>query len=117
MNRLKLWDGLIIATLGGMIAWTLSVPFPYPNQDPWPFVGDVSGRPVVAVTEDSPGWDCLRQGNVTCRVDGVLVTSLEGLPADPFGRCVFLLEIVKRIDPDGVTYADGVCGPVRAQLG
>ena len=72
---------------------------------------------VVASTEDSPGWDCLRRGNVTCRIDGVLVTSLEGMPSDPFGRCVFLLEISKRLDPDGVSYADTVCGPVRAQQG
>lgn len=71
----------------------------------------------TAVTEDSAGWDCLRQGNVTCRIDGVLVTSLEGLPSDPFARCVFLLEISRRVDPDGLTYADTVCGPIRQQLG
>lgn len=70
-----------------------------------------------AVTEDSPGWDCLRQGNVTCRVDGVLVTSLEGLPADPFARCMFLLDIGRRVDPDGLTYVDTVCEPIRSQLG
>lgn len=70
-----------------------------------------------AVTEDDPGWDCLRQGNVTCKVDGVLVTSLEGLPADPFARCVFLLDIGRRVDPDGLTYVDSVCDPIRTQLG
>lgn len=59
-----------------------------------------------AVTEDSPGWDCLRQGNVTCRIDGVLVTSLEGMPDDPYGRCVFLLGISERVGGMAFTVCD-----------
>jgi hypothetical protein len=70
---------------------------------------------VPAMSEDSPGWDCLRQGNVTCRIDGVLVTSIEGMPDDPYLRCVFLLGISARVG--GVDYSDDVCTPIAGQRG
>lgn len=77
------------------------------------------GQPVppAVITEDDPGWDCVRQGNRTCRIRGVLVTSIDDMPSDPFARCVFLMDIPGRIDPDGLTYADTVCEPIRGQLG
>lgn len=64
-----------------------------------------SSRP--AMSEDSAGWDCLRQGNVTCRIDGVLVTSIDDMPSDPYERCVYLLGISERVG--GIGYADEIC--------
>lgn len=80
-------------------------------------VASLVTRPAPAPSEDSPGWDCTRQGNRTCRIDGVLMTSIDDLPADPFARCVYLLDIGRRIDPDALTYVDTVCEPIREQLG
>lgn len=62
-----------------------------------------------AVSEDSLGWDCLRQGNVTCRIDGVLVTSIDDMPTDPYDRCVYLLGISERVG--GIGYAN-VCDSI-----
>ncbi len=64
-----------------------------------------------------PEWDCVRMGNRTCRIGGVLMTSIDDMPSDPFARCVYLMDIPRRIDPDGLTYVDTVCEPIRQQLG
>ena len=66
-----------------------------------------------AVTEDSPGWDCLRQGNVTCRIDGVLATSIDDLPTDPYDRCLYLLGISERVG--GIGYDDSMCETIREE--
>lgn len=76
------------------------------------------GHPATGViTEDDPRWDCVRMGNRTCRINGVLMTSIDDMPTDPIGRCVYLMDIPRRIDPDGLTYVDSVCEPIRQQLG
>lgn len=113
---------LAIATLAavGGFAFAMalaSTPNGLPDSLVRPIVSANATQAPRAVTEDSPGWDCLRQGNATCRIDGVLMTSLEGMPSDPFGRCVFLLGISRRVDPDGLTYVDQACEPIRQQLG
>ena len=98
--------GTVVLTVGmfagGLVA---SVSSPSPSTPP-------GGPGLSADSEDSPGWDCLRQGNVTCRIDGVLVTSLEGMPPvdQPYERCVWLLKLPERLgDP---SFHASMCGPV-----
>lgn len=90
--------GMTLVMLGGLVAEALK-----PNA------------PVI--TEDSAGWDCLRQGNVTCEVDGVLVTSIEDMPpaSDVLGRCEWLLSLPERVLEPG--YAPELCEPVAQNRG
>lgn len=80
-------------------------------------VSDALKSAAPVVTEDSAGWDCLRQGNVTCEVDGVLVTSLEDMPpaSDVLGRCEWLLKLPERLLEPG--YAPEMCEPVAQNRG
>lgn len=106
---------VLIAVTGMGIGWvTLGTPV---ERARWAEPTTATVTTLDAKTEDDAGWDCARQGNLTCRIDGVLMTSVEGMPADPYGRCVFLLRIAERVDPEGVAFSDQVCGPVRGQLG
>lgn len=78
-----------------------------------PAVPDLSPVPPAVATEDDPGWDCLTQGNRTCRVGGVLVTSLDDMPplSMPYERCIYLLKLSERLDPDfefSITLCDSI---------
>ena len=105
--------GLLAYTLaiGGILGFTFSTVVPYPER-----FKVTSDRSVPAITEDSPGWDGLRQGNRTAQIDGVLVTSLEGMPppSDPYGRCVWLLSLPERLLEPSLT---PVCESIRENLG
>lgn len=105
-----LCTGVLVVALGVLV---MSIFF---RADPAIFV-PADPPTVIMPQEDDPAWDCARHGNQTCSVDGVLMTSVDGLPSDPFDRCVFLLRIAERVDPDGVAFSDQVCGPIRGQLG
>lgn len=80
-----------------------------------------AGRPVAsplsspAPSEDSPGWDGLRQGNHVARVDGLLLFNLDSLSGDPYADCLSLLDLWQLTTPDhaGFVSAD-LCEPVYA---
>lgn len=71
----------------------------------------------ATITEDDPRWDCLRMGNVTCRIDGVLMTSIEDMPGVevPYDRCLFLLAISARVSE--FEYDASACDDVESNLG
>lgn len=77
----------------------------------------VEGRTPVIRTEDALDWSCVREGNVTCSVDGVLVTSLADMPpvSQPFERCVYLLMISERVD--AFEYSTTLCDPILTSGG
>lgn len=68
-----------------------------------------------AISEDSPGWDCVAQGNRTCRVAGHLVTSVDGLPRDPYGACLYLLGIHERLGR--IKFSADVCARIADNRG
>lgn len=77
----------------------------------------VSAGDGYRITEDDARWDCLRMGNLTCRVDGVLMTSIEDMPGveAPYDRCLFLMAISARVSEFG--YAPELCEPVATNGG
>lgn len=99
--------GVLVGAAIMGIASAPTLPAPVPTSAP-------SG---VVITEDMPGWDCLRMGNRTCRVGGVLMTSIEDMPppSDPYGQCLYALEIPSRVG--GVEFSTEMCSPVVSNLG
>jgi len=114
MSRLKFSP---VGAVTAVLAFTAGIVFATlaPDAPGVPAPGVPAPASTPAVTEDSPGRDCLRQGNLTCRINGVLVTSLEGMPSDPYERCGFLLKIPARLGE--LSYADTVCSPIASQRG
>lgn len=47
---------------------------------------------VQSPAEDDPDFDCARHGNHVCRIGDGLWLNLDHLPADPYERCLLLID-------------------------
>lgn len=75
---------------------------------------DVTEVKGIAVTEDSPAWDGLHQGNCVARTDEGLLFNLDCLTGDPGQDCETLLGLWELGGRDRAGFATPeLCEPVR----
>lgn len=63
--------------------------------------------------EDDPNFDCAKHGNHVCRIGDGLWLSLDHLPADPYERCLLLIDATT-VPAEGTRLsASAICESIR----